>query len=200
MEEARQAKSRQITPWFLGDLLLVYADLSLPEQTLALIDELLGWFNQANFLVVDDLQFFMEACRWFSANPIDTMDSYVEACLGLLERGHRQLRSPLAEAYWLEGRAYAAVYHGQPGEAVQDFQHSASLWEQVSQPYDQLRALCALHNALHMIEDASGAQSACQQACLILHALADQIDDPHLMQSFVNSPLARQTLGCCFPF
>jgi len=177
------------------DLLLVYADLSLPEQTLALIDELLGWFNQANFLLVNDLQFFMTACRWFAEHPLDDNLDRVEDCLRQLERGFRQLNSPLAEAYWLEGRAYSAVYYGQPARAVQDLQRAASLWEQVNQPYDQLRALAALPGVLHLIDDASGAQAACQQARLILQALADQIDDPQLKHSFLNSPLARQTLS-----
>jgi DNA-binding SARP family transcriptional activator/predicted ATPase len=199
LEQARQINLRQQTPSHLGGLLLVYADLSLPEQTLALIDELLGWFNQTAFLEADELLFFMAACRWFSSLPAYDDLGRVGDCLRHLERGYRQLCSPLAEAYWLEGRAYAAVYRGQPGAAVQDFHHAARLWEQVSQPYDQLRALSALQGVLHMVDDASGAQAACRQACSILHTLADQIDDTHLKQTFLNSPLARQTLGCRFP-
>lgn len=195
LEQARQVNSRQFTPSLLGNLMLVYTDLSLPEQTLALIDELLEWFKQTTFFVVDELLFFMTACRWFAAHPgIDYLDR-VEDCLSHLEHGYRQLNSPLAEAYWLEGRAYSAVYYGQPASAVQDLQRAASLWEQVNQPYDQLRALAALHGVLHLIDDASRAQAACQQARLILQALADQIDDPQLKQSFFNSPLARQTLS-----
>jgi tetratricopeptide (TPR) repeat protein len=199
LELARQVNSRQLTPSHLGGLLLVYADLSLPEQTLVLIDELLGWFNQTTFLVVDELLFFMAACRWFSSHCAYGGLDRVGDCLGHLERGYRQLRSPLAEAYWLEGRAYAAICQGRPDTTVQDFQRAASLWEQIGQPYDQLRALSALQGVLHKIDDASGAQATSRLACYILHALADQIDDTHLKQSFLNSPLARQTLDCCFP-
>jgi hypothetical protein len=65
------------------------------------------------------------------------------------------------------------------------------LWQTLGRPYDQIRALNGLGQALRQVENSREAQATFAEAHRLIMSLVAQLEDAELKTSFLNSPLVQ---------
>ncbi len=93
------------------------------------------------------------------------------------------MQTPETGAALAEARGWLAANDG--GSAAELLRAAAAGWASIGRPLDQARALSRLGRAQ------AGAEPW-QQAMRLIQSLAEQIDDPELRASFLNSQLAQE--------
>ncbi|MGH9173673.1 MAG: tetratricopeptide repeat protein, partial [Vicinamibacterales bacterium] len=123
------------------------------------------------------------------AGPLDR--DALQSCLEQLRRADQQLGTPESAAALAEGTGMVRLASGSPFQAAEQFQRAAAAWESLGRHYDQARALGALGDALQRAGEISAARTAFDEAITLYDTLANQLDDPDIRASFLNSPHVR---------
>jgi tetratricopeptide (TPR) repeat protein len=132
------------------------------------------------------------ACRWLTEQQMSESLKAAEACLRHLEQIEAQLHSRESAAALAEARGLVALRNHHAATAVEQSRQAAAGWLALERPYDQARALNDLGQALSETGDSGQAQAVFKQACDLIAALAEQLEDSTTKSAFLNSELARQ--------
>jgi tetratricopeptide (TPR) repeat protein len=189
---ARGRGEAETTVPHLGQLARAFASLGLDVETAALVQEFLEVIDRTPDAQSASTLPLLFACRWLATHPTSGGLPAARACLGRLERAYRQMGSPDTEAAYHEGQGIIALAEENPTQAVESFRYAASQWQALNRPYDQLRALRGLGQALEQLGDPRQARTALDQALHLVEMLATQLDDPTLKTTFLNSPLVQE--------
>ena len=84
-----------------------------------------------------------------------------------------------------------ARWQGNEDQALALFREATALWESITRPYDQARALKKLGQALFSAGNLKAAQEVFTRGFALIEELADQLDDVDTKTSFLQSPLAQ---------
>jgi tetratricopeptide (TPR) repeat protein len=192
LPQARGLAEVQTTVPHLGQLARALASLGLETETTALVHELLELMDGTSDAHPNNTMPLLMACQWLATHPASGGISAARVCLGRLERAHAQIGSLETEAAYYEGQGIMALAGDNPTGAIEPLGYSASQWQVLNRPYDQLRALRALGCALGSGGDLRLAQTVLDRALRQVEMLAAQLHDPELKSSFLNSPLVRE--------
>jgi tetratricopeptide (TPR) repeat protein len=191
----------QITVPHLEQLARAYAALGLEAEAGQTVQHFLDLIDRSPYLDWSCTMPIIFACSWYTTRP--EMLAAARACLPRLERAHNQFRTLESEAALAEGQGIIALAEGAPSTATHHFRQAAAAWEALGRPYDQIRALKGVGDALHawhtqhpqagpVDSHSSSARLAFSQALAILDSLAAQVSDPVLKTSFLGSQLYRE--------
>ncbi len=153
---------------------------------------ILEWTDQARHLYPNTARALLFICQAPVAAGQPALAGHARSAWQQLERLDRQYQTPLTAAYRLEGQGWIHLAGDSAAEAAEAFAQAAAGWQTVGHPYDQARALGGLSQALSGKGDNQGARTAAEQALALVEALAAQLPEPELKDSFLNSPLLRE--------
>ena len=160
------------------------------QQTILTLLAALDQEPQINLCVLSDTMLF--PISWLKSREISELAELIEAFVTYLERAKKQSGESLEfDAGASEGRGIIAFYDGRLEEAVEHFQQAADLWHSINRPYDRLRALYGLIQALSESEETSEREAITKTALSIIDGLTEELDDEILKTSFLNSSLVR---------
>jgi tetratricopeptide (TPR) repeat protein len=191
LPQARGLAEAQTTVPHLGQLARALAGLGLETETTAIVEELLALFDHTPDTHRNNALALLFACQWLAAHPAAGDLAAARACLSRLERA-AQIGSPETTAAYDEGQGIIALAEDNPAQAVRLFQSAAGQWQALNRPYDQLRALRGLGQALRQTGDTGQAQAAFKQALGLIETLARQLEDTELKASFLNSLVVQE--------
>lgn len=178
---ARSANETQTTVPHLGQL----ARAAQSEQERAgLVQEMLVLLDATAYARYETLPALRLACTWLAqTSGGDT------GALDRLEKAYPQMQDRLSAASLHEVQAIAAGIRGEWGQAVSDFEVAAANWEALQRPYDLLRTLAGLGQALAHTEDSAAIRAVQRQSASLIEQLASELAEPALKQAFLVSPL-----------
>jgi DNA-binding SARP family transcriptional activator len=192
LSEARNAAQLYPTVPHLAQLAQAFAVLGMDREAAATIQEMVGWIDRSSHIHHASTMPLLYACQWSIARAGDAGLDDASGFVRRLERAHEQENSPETDASLSEGRGSVALAEGDQQEAVECFRNAVARWEEMGRPYDQARALSGLGRAQLGIDDPKAAAAAFDQALDIYDALAAQLEDADLKQSFLNSGPVRE--------
>jgi DNA-binding SARP family transcriptional activator len=192
LSAARSAAEPQTTIPHLGRLARAYAALGMESEAAAVVQEIIGWTGRFPTVHNNEVIPLLYACQWSVTRAGGDGLGDAHIFLKRLERAHEQWNSPETDACLSEGRGSVALAEGDHREAVGRFRHAVARWKEMGRPYDQARALNGLGRALDGLEDPEAAGVAFNQALDLYDALATQLEDLDLKQSFLNSGPVRE--------
>jgi hypothetical protein len=187
---ARSANEPQTTVPHLGQLARC---VQSQAQVAGLVQEIFSLTDTAAYPPYEIVPALTLACAWFLQNsrgdPIT---------LGRLEKMHVQMNNHQSFAAFHEVQAAAAEVRGEWEQAISHYEAAVAKWEILKRPYDILRTLEGLVKALSFAQKAGirpetkpSIQDVQSKARLITEQLANQLDDPHLRETFLLSPRVK---------
>lgn len=181
---ARRAHEPQTTVPHLGQL----ARCAPSEaQAAALVREILALTEGAAYPAYEIMPALTFACGWLAQSS-----GGGPAALGPLEKVHAQMPNRQSAASLCEVRAMAAGARGEWEEAASSYEAAAATWEALQRPLDQLRALSGLASALVGAGQPAALDAVRERARLPIDALAGELDDRAVRDSFLMTPLVRR--------
>jgi predicted ATPase len=159
-----------------------------------LVQEILTLVDATTYPRYEILPALRQACTWLAkASGGDT------AALKRLEKARAQMMNNQSAAALYEAQAVAAGIRGDWGQAVSHYEAAAAHWERLKRPYDLLRTLAGLVNALSFTQ-LTGAQPENRKALrdvqtksgFIIEQLAGELDELEVKQAFLASPLVME--------
>lgn len=153
--------------------------------------------DQARYLFANVNMALLSVCRAPLAYEMPSAAGAARAALKQLRRLDKQYGTQNTAACLREGQGWLALFDGDDGEAARLLAEAAELWQALGHPYDRVRALHALSRALERPGDRDGAATACRKALGLVDALAEQLDEPALQASFLDSALVREIKTGC---
>jgi tetratricopeptide (TPR) repeat protein len=192
LSEARNVAELEPTVPHLGQLARAYAELGMESEAAAIVQEIVSWIDRSSHVHHRNTMPLLFACQWSIARASDEGFSDAFSFLRRLERAHEQESSPETDACLSEGRGNVALAEGDHQEAVRLLRQAVARWEDMGRPYDRARALSDLGRALCGFGDPEAAGAALNQALDLYNALAAQLEDLDLKQSFLNSQPVRK--------
>jgi len=130
-------------------------------------------------------------CRWF-ASRAPAMHVELKTSLAHIERADAKVCSPATAAALSEGRGLVALSEHDALRAVEYMQQAAAQWQALGRPYDQVRVLVALGDALSQAGAAGEARLVLDQALKLVEPLAAQLEDAEVQAAFLCSPLVQE--------
>jgi tetratricopeptide (TPR) repeat protein len=192
LSEARSVAELFTTIPHLGQLARAYAALGMESEAAAVVQEMIGWIGGFLYVHTGEVISLLYACGWSIARAGDEGSEGAFVFLKRLERAHEHWDTPETDACLSEGRSSVALTEGDHRGAVGFLQHAVARWHEIGRPYDQARALSSLGRALDGIQDPKAAGAAFDQALDLYDALAAQLEELDLKQSFLNSHAVRE--------
>lgn len=189
---ARRFQELQTIAPLLGELIRVYSLLKLTSQTQEVIQELCDRLDRATHYDHGVSPALLFAICWLAAQKNEQAIEEAQTCVRRLERVERQIGNILTELALSEGRAIVAAAAGDSDGAIDHFQGAVAGWASLGRPYDHMRALKGLGEALAKKGDEQNARRAFEQALTIVEKLAAQLEEAALKESFLNSRLVRE--------
>lgn len=191
---ARSANEAQTTLPHLGQL----ARAAQSEEDMAgLAQEILGLIDATANARFDALPALRVACTWLAQTSAGD-----PAALTRLEKARQQLHDRQSAASLFEVQAVAAGLRGDWAQAVASYQEAAANWEALQRPYDLLRTLAGLGQALAFAiandaqtGDRTASSAVQQQAVSLIEQLANELAEPELKGAFLASPLVAEIRG-----
>jgi len=153
-----------------------------------LLDVLAGSSEDQSF-IAEALLIILDALPESTAADLSTQD--IQTMLADLAQNEVITQVPLRRAALLEGQGMLAMWQGIEDQAIALFREAAALWESVTRPYDQARALKKLGQALATAGNPREAHEVFKKGIALLEELADQLDDSATKTIFLQSPLVQ---------
>ena len=167
------------------------ATLGLVNEAAQAIQQYLDALDRNPFLHWECTMPILFACRWYARRGTPEASEAARACLRRLERAHAQMRSPRTAAALAEARAIVAAASDDVAQAVTDYRRAIAAWEGLGHHYDCARALNDLSRVLIGAGEIKDARAAIESARHMTDALAAQLVNKELRQSFGNSQLVQ---------
>lgn len=180
---ARSAEEMQTTVLHLAQM--ARAAQSEREQA-ALVQEMLVLIDGASVHRFDALPALRLVCSWLARRSGGDVSA-----ISHLEKAHTQMRDRQSAASLYEVRALGAGIRGEWAQAVADYTAAAANWEALERPYDFLRTLAGLGQALAHVDDTAALHAVQRQAAARIEQLAAELADPEMKRAFLASPLVR---------
>jgi tetratricopeptide (TPR) repeat protein len=181
---ARSAHEPQTTVPHLGQLARCARS---PAQVAELVQEILSLSDNAPYPQYEILPALRLACNWLAQSSEGDPGT-----LGRLEKTHAQMQNRQSLASLSEVQAVAAGIRAEWEQAVSHYEVAAENWEALQRPYDLLRTLVGLGEALIRVKDTVAPETVQIRTGSIIEQLTSELDDPELKQSFLTSPLVRE--------
>jgi DNA-binding SARP family transcriptional activator/pimeloyl-ACP methyl ester carboxylesterase len=175
----------------LGEMLRCDIELGHHASVTAVVTEILDWTKQARYLFPDINMALLLICSLPSAFNLPDLVHASRAACDQLKRLEEQYHTNPITACRLEGLGWLSLAEGAL-EAHTYFEGAINRWRALDHPYDQVRALAGLYQALRQGSNQVGAQNALRQANDLVDSLAAQLADPLLKISFSNSSLVKK--------
>jgi tetratricopeptide (TPR) repeat protein len=153
--------------------------------------ELMAVVDQNPYLERDTTAALLSACRAAFLCPIDPSLVTAESWLPRLERARQQLRSPEADASWMEAAGVLALMSGDPGRSLEPLQAATAAWDSLGRPYDSARASVDLGRALAASGQALQAAACLDRALATLGHLEEELSDETTRAAFQRSHLVE---------
>ncbi len=176
---------------YLGQLARAYAALGRESDTARTIQQYIDLIDSNPYFEVNSTTPLLFACQWFASRSGESL----EACRASVDRlvnAHEQLNFPKMEAALAEGRGYLGLAEGDAKLSAKHFRKAVEIWEALGRPYDLVRALGGLGRALVMADDPKAALLVFDHAMQQIQALADQLEDKEMRNSFLSSQLVDE--------
>jgi hypothetical protein len=178
---ARSAHEPQTTVPHLGQLARC---VQSQAQVAELVQEILSLTDTAAYPQYEIIPALTLACGWLAQSSGGDITA-----LGRLEKAHMQMQNRQSAASLYEVQAAAAGIRGELARAVSDYEAAAANWEALQRPYDQLRTLAGLGQALAHTDDTAAIRTVQEQATSLIEQLTTELAEPALKQAFLASPL-----------
>lgn len=198
MKPALKSNEVQTTVPFLAELARSQTGRFQHDQAISTISQYLALIDETPYFESGSLGPVLFACRWLAEHAYDQVDESAVRCLERLALAKEQLQNSPAQAAHAEASGIVAKMEGRPADAVAHLREAVQAWQDLEYPYDQLRAMRDLQQWLMDLDDEAGVEAVRSQAVGIIEALADQLDDPTLRQSWWSTSLVgsfTQDLG-----
>jgi tetratricopeptide (TPR) repeat protein len=151
-----------------------------------------GWIDRVSYTHPYNTIQLLFACQWLAEQGAPRAIEAARACLRRLERANELIASPETDAALSEGRGSMALAEGDHAQAVDYFQHALTRWQELDRPYDHIRALSSLGQALMRSGETQEAHAVFDQALDIVEILATELEDAELQSSFFDSQLVQE--------
>lgn len=188
----------QSTGPHLAQVMRAQALLGLKDEANDVLQTFLDGLNRAPYIQpAVGASVLLPPIWWSGRHATPEAIDIARTFLGHLERTREQTGSPQFEAGNSEGKGAIFLYEGQYPEAVEHLQKAVDSWQTLGRPYDQLRALNGLAQALMYINDTTQAQAAVDKGLDIIQTLADELDEADIKATFLNSRLVQEIHNLC---
>ncbi len=186
----------QLQAPFLQQLVRAYTGLGRMEDAAQAVQELVDDLNQApphaDIFTSLPLLYLVD---WFLHSEYPDAEDRAQAMIRKLDQAHEQIKSDLILAAAQEAKGELCLHVNAPLSAEEKLQQAADLWHKITRPLDQARCLHTLSLALERQGKTADAGRAVEAAAQLIAGLADELDDPELRASFLNTPFARRILA-----
>ncbi|NIM95022.1 MAG: AAA family ATPase [Anaerolineales bacterium] len=196
LEDIRSSALRtgeiQTTVPILGQLARAFAASGMESETTCTIQQYIDLLDDIPYFDQNSIMPMLFACQWFASLSDNKPLEACRAGVDRLARAREQLPFPEEEAALAEGKGYLGMAEGNAKLSVEHFQKSVEAWEAQGRPYDQARTLCGLGHALVLAGEPQDARHAFDQAMGHIQALAGELEDEELRNSFLSSQLVNE--------
>jgi DNA-binding SARP family transcriptional activator len=178
---ARSAHEPQTTVPHLGQL----ARCAQTQTKMAeFVQEILTLIDSTTYPRYETLPALRLACGWLAQSSGGDPAAFYR-----LEKAHMQMPNLQSAASLYEVRAVAAGIRGEWESAVSHYKVAVENWQALQRPYDLLRTLAGLQEALTDTGDTAAMYVVRQQATSLVEQLASELVEPEIRRSFLASPL-----------
>jgi tetratricopeptide (TPR) repeat protein len=178
----------QMAAFHLAELARALVGLGSPEEAIEIVRELVATIKRGGYESRFSTLPLLKACYLFIGHTHPGPINEVMAALLQIEHTNPQSHSKATVAALREGQGVALLRNA-PHQAVEPLRQAASLWQTLGRPYDRIRALNSLGQALSQTENSREAQAAFAEAHRLIKLLVAQLEDAELKASFLNSRL-----------
>jgi DNA-binding SARP family transcriptional activator len=190
LAKVRSFNELQVTAFHLAELARALVGLGSPEEAIEVVRELVAAVRRGGY----DSRFstlpLLKACHLFVGHTHLGPINEVMAALQQIERTNPRSHSRATVAALREGQG-VALLRDTPYKAIEPLRQAVGLWQTLGRPYDQIRALNSLGQALSQTENGREAQATFAEAQRLIMLLVAQLEDAELKASFLNSPLVQ---------
>lgn len=196
LEALRSFDEIQLQAPFLQQLGRAYMGLGRVEDAAHVVQELVDDLNQAppHADIFTSLP-LLYLVYWFLGSDLPDAVEQAQAMIRKLDQAYEQIKTELILAAALEAKGKLCLHVNDPPSAAEKLQQAADLWRKLTRPFDQARCLYTLSLALESQGKTAEAAGAIEAASRLIGGLADELDDPELRASFLNTPFTRQILA-----
>jgi predicted ATPase/DNA-binding SARP family transcriptional activator len=180
---ARSAEEVQTTVLHLAQMARA---AQFEQEQAALVQEMLVLIDRAPVHRFDALPALRLVCTWLARRTGGDVSA-----LAYLDKAHAQMQDRQSVASLHEVRGVVAGIRGEWAQAVAGYTAAAANWEALERPYDLLRTLAGLGQALAHTSDTDALHAVQQQAAPHIEQLAAEIADPEMKGAFLTSPVVR---------
>lgn len=181
----------QMTAPHLGQLARALAGLGLEEEAKQVERELLSAIQRSAY----DSRFstfpLLLVIHQLGAHLDPDLSHDITLTLHGLEQANTRIGSQATAAALYEGRGIISLKQNAPRQAIESLGQAATLWQSLSRPYDQARALNSLGQALLRAGESEQGLVTLNQASQLMQFLAAQLEETELRNSFLNSTLVQ---------
>ncbi|MBI1881061.1 MAG: hypothetical protein HYR94_23015, partial [Chloroflexi bacterium] len=179
----------QIVAFHLAELARALAALGSPEEAIEVVHKLVAAIKRGGYASHLSTLPLLKAYHLLVGHTHPGPIHEVMAALQQIERTNPRSHGRATVAALREGQGIALL-RDTPHKALEPLRQAVSLWQTLGRPYDQIRALNGLGQALSQTENSREAQATFAEAQRLIKSLVAQLEDAELKASFLNSPLA----------
>ncbi|MFN8454540.1 MAG: tetratricopeptide repeat protein [Anaerolineae bacterium] len=201
LAKVRSFDEIQMTPVYLAELARALVALGSPEEAIDLVPELVAVIKRGNYVSRFSTLPLLKVYHLFAGYSQPGPINQVMVAFQQVERTNPGTHSRATTAALREGQG-VALLGDRPHEAIEPLRQAVNLWQTLGRPYDHVRALNSLGQALIRAGEPDEVGVACNQALRLIESLAVQLEDAALKTSFLNSPVAQgiqELLDCPQP-
>jgi tetratricopeptide (TPR) repeat protein len=158
----------------LGELARAEALRGQQDAAVAAAREIVKLTGQARYLFPNFSMALLFICRLPVVFDSPEMVHVAPLAQQQLARLDEQYHTPATAACLLEGQGWLALIEGNVAAAAVAFKQAEAKWQALGHPYDQVRALGGLGQALALADDRRGVKSASARAEELINVLKAQ--------------------------
>ena len=157
------------------------------EERAAFVQEMLVLIDAADQPRYDVLPALRLVCTWLAQRSGGD-----PSALRRLEKAQEQMQDHQSAASLHEVQAFTARLHGEWAQVAAGYEAAAAKWQALERPYDRLRALAELGEALAHTGDKDIAATVHRQATALVKQLPAELGNRALKEAFMASPLVSR--------
>lgn len=188
LTKVRSFNELQVSAFHLAELARALGALGSPEEAIEMVRELVEVIKRGGYESRHSTLPLLNACYLLAGHP---HPGPLNKVMAALERTNQRSRSGATAAALREAQGVAFL-RDKPQQAIEPLRQAVSLWQTLGRPYDRIRALNSLGQALSQTENSREAQAAFVEAHRLINSLVAQLEEAELKASFLNSPLVLE--------
>lgn len=192
LPKVRSFDELQLIAPHLSQLIRALTALGLDGEAAKVARELLAAIERGGYDSRYSPVALLMICHWLAGQDIPNLFDEVGYSLQRLEQSNAKERNPAAAAALHEAEGIVTLLQNTPQKAIEPLRQAVSLWQTLGRPYDQIRALSSLGQAVSQTKNSRQAREIFAEAHRLVESLAAQLEEAELKTSFLNSPPAQK--------